>query len=128
VEISLRLLLDQGVPRDAVSVLRGTGLDCIHAGEIGMSKSEDPEIVAWVRAENAVIVTLDADFHAELAVSGAGKPSVIRLRLQGLDGAAVAKMVLHVLESFGTSLAEGCLVTVKQRKITCHKLPIARPD
>jgi predicted nuclease of predicted toxin-antitoxin system len=128
VEISLRFFLDQGVPRDTASMLRQSGLDFTHAGEIGMSKSEDTVIVEWARVQSAVIVTLDADFHAELAVSGAEKPSVIRLRLQGLDGAAVTKIVLHVLAIFGESLAEVCLVTVQQRKITCHKLPIARPD
>ena len=49
-----------------------------------MSKSEYDEILAFSLGENATIVTLDADFHTILAVSGANGPSVIRLRLQGL--------------------------------------------
>jgi predicted nuclease of predicted toxin-antitoxin system len=75
-----------------------------------------------------VVVTLDADFHAELAVSGASKPSVIRLRLQGLEGAAVAKLVLGIFEGHATALAEGCMITVKRHKITLHRLPVGRSE
>lgn len=71
-----------------------------------MSRAEDPDIIEWARAQDA-IVTLDADFHAELAVSGASKPSVIRLQLQGLEGAAVANLVFRILEDHAIALAEG---------------------
>jgi predicted nuclease of predicted toxin-antitoxin system len=53
----------------------------MHAGEIGMSKAADDGILALSLGRNAVVVTLDADFHAILAVSGAQGPSVIRMRL-----------------------------------------------
>jgi len=53
----------------------------MHVGEIGMSKAADEEILAFSLGRNAVVVTLDADFHAILAVSGARGPSVIRMRL-----------------------------------------------
>jgi predicted nuclease of predicted toxin-antitoxin system len=56
----------------------------MHAGEIGMGKSADDAILAWSLGKNAIMVTLDADFHSILAVSGASGPSVTRLRIQGL--------------------------------------------
>jgi predicted nuclease of predicted toxin-antitoxin system len=43
-----------------------------------MSKAADDEIVAWSLGKNAMVVTLHADFHTILAVSGASGPSVIR--------------------------------------------------
>jgi len=89
-----------------------------------MSKCEDTEIVQVARERNAVIVTLDADFHAILAVSMASRPSTIRLRLQGLDGAQVAEFVMEVLARFQEELQRGCMITVKPRKTTCHMLPI----
>jgi predicted nuclease of predicted toxin-antitoxin system len=87
--MAIRLVLDQGVPRDAASQLRGLGYECVHAGEIGMWKAADEEILAFALGSQTVVVTLDADFHAMLAVSRAMGPSVIRLRIQGLRAAAL---------------------------------------
>ena len=79
----MRLVLDQGVPRDAATRLRGLGYDCTHVGEIGMGKAADEEILAWSLGKNAIVVTLDADFHTILAVSGASGPSNSRLPVSG---------------------------------------------
>jgi predicted nuclease of predicted toxin-antitoxin system len=123
-----RLVLDQGVPRDAATRLRGLGFECIHVGEIGMGKATDGEILAWSLGRNAIVVTLDADFHTFLAVTGARGPSVIRLRIQGLGAQAVVELVQKVLAEFGGDLERGSLVTVKPRKITCHRLPVGSSD
>ena|SRR5450631_3127921 len=89
----MRLVLDQGVPQDAAALPRSLEHDCIHVGEIGMAKASDEEILALSRERNAVVVTLDADFHTILAVSGAQGPSVIRMRLQGLGALEVVELV-----------------------------------
>lgn len=60
----IRVLLDEGVPRDAAALLRELGYDCTHVGEIGMSQASDQEIIAWSLERTATVVTLDADFHA----------------------------------------------------------------
>ena len=89
-----------------------------------MSKAEDSEILAFAARQNATVITLDADFHAMLAVSGAGGPSVIRVRIQGLDAAAVQGIVKRVMSQYARDLEAGCLITVKAKKTTCHRLPI----
>lgn len=76
----MQVVLDQGVPRDAAALLRSLGHECIHVGEIGMSTAADEEVLAFSLGRNAVVVTLDADFHAMLAVAGAQRPYVIRMR------------------------------------------------
>ena len=85
----IRLLLDQGLPRDAAAIL------------------------------------LDADFHALLATSMASTPSVIRLRLQGLDGAGVAGHVATVGARFAAELAVGCLVSRTRRHATAFRSVMA---
>ncbi len=67
----MKLLLDQGTPRSAASILRDAGFDAIHTGEIGLAEAEDAEIIHKATLEDSVVVTLDADFHALLAVSQA---------------------------------------------------------
>ena len=89
-----------------------------------MSKAADEEILAFSLGRNAVVVTLDADFHAILAVSGAQGPSVIRMRLQGLGAPEVVEVPRKVLASFEADLKRGSLITVKALKTTCHRLPI----
>lgn len=121
---SIRFILDQGVPRDAAGIMRGAGFECAHAGELGMARAEDTAILEVARERQATVVTLDADFHAILAVSMATGPSVIRLRLQGLGGDRVAKLVIELAGRFGAELVRGCLLTVKSKKTTCHMLPV----
>jgi predicted nuclease of predicted toxin-antitoxin system len=119
-----RVVLDQGVPRDAAVLLRDRNFECTHVGEVGMSRATDQQILAWSLAQEAIVVTLDADFHAILAVSGSTGPSVIRVRMQGLDAFAVAAIIEKALADYARDLASGSLVTVKRNKSTCHKLPI----
>ncbi len=89
-----------------------------------MSRSSDEEILRWSLERCATVITLDADFHAILAVSEARGPSVIRIRLQGLGAPAVVELVRKVLADFGDDLLHGSLITIKANKTTCHRLPI----
>ena len=66
----MKLLLDQGVPRSAAALLRADGLDAVHTGEVGMATAEDAAILDRGRAEDRLIVTLDADFHRILCAVG----------------------------------------------------------
>lgn len=50
------------------------------------------------------------------------KPSVIRIRMQGLNGSAVTNLLRSVLARYEAELAGGCMLTVKPRKVTCHLL------
>jgi predicted nuclease of predicted toxin-antitoxin system len=93
-----------------------------------MSAATDTEILGVARAREAVIVTLDADFHTILAVSGANAPSVIRVRQEGLKAAAVVNLLMNVLSQYEPDLCNGCMITVKQRKTTCHRLPIGTAE
>jgi predicted nuclease of predicted toxin-antitoxin system len=124
----MQLLLDQGVPRDAAALLRELGLACTHVSEIGMSRTADSEILALALREKSTVVTLDADFHAILAVSGAAAPSVVRLRVQGLGARALVKTIQEVLAAFGDELSKGALVTVKEHKTTCCRLPVGEHE
>ena len=121
-------MLDQGVPRDAAGQLRDLGYECTHVAEIGMWKAADQDILAFALRKDATIGTLDADFHAILAVSRASGPSVIRLRVQGLGSTESVELIQHVLAAFENDLNRGCLVTVKPRKMTCHMLPIGSSE
>ncbi len=73
--LDMKLLLDQGLPRSAAALLRATGIDTVHTGEIDLATADDEAIIQVARQHERVIITLDADFHALLALSRADKPS-----------------------------------------------------
>ncbi|MDJ0688581.1 MAG: DUF5615 family PIN-like protein [Xenococcaceae cyanobacterium MO_188.B32] len=72
----MKLLLDQGLPRSATTLRSEVGIDTVHVAEIGLSAADDTDIIQRARDDERVVVTLDADFHALLALSAATSPSV----------------------------------------------------
>ena len=92
----MKVLLDQDVPRRAAALLRERGVDAVHASEVGLGSARDADVVAWCRAQGAIAVTLDADIHALIALSGLTTPSTIPIRVQGLNGAEMARLLVDV--------------------------------
>ncbi|MBP9174096.1 MAG: DUF5615 family PIN-like protein [Rhizobiales bacterium] len=122
----IKVLLDQGLPRSAAGLLREIGWDVQHVSERGMSKAEDVAILDLARQEDRVVVTLDADFHAWLAVSGVNAPSVLRVRTEGLKAEQIAALVQRVFAVAGNDLTLGAMVTVLGEKIRIKHLPIIK--
>jgi len=118
----MKLLLDQGLPRSAAAILREKGYDVIHVAEVGLRDAKDIEIIHYARSHVRAVVTLDADFHALLKVGGHSRPSVLRLRLEGLKGAELADLVVQVLTTVDQDLKQGALVTVNEKTIRVHKI------
>lgn len=121
----MKLLLDQGIPRSAAAELRRRGFEADHVGDIGMAAAADLAIVEHARRCAQVIITIDADFHALLALSNAALPSVVRVRIEGLRGEAIAELVVGVISQCEADLNAGAMVTVDSRTIRVRGLPLA---
>lgn len=120
----MRLLLDQGLPRSTVLHLRDQGIEAIHAGDQGLATAPDSKILDFGRGENMVVVTLDADFHTLLALSGLTGPSVIRIRIEGLKGEDLARLLVTVLQVCGDDLLKGAMVSVTENGVRLRRLPV----
>jgi predicted nuclease of predicted toxin-antitoxin system len=120
----IRVLLDQGLPRGTISRLREEGWDAVHVGEIGMSRASDAEILACARHENRVCITLDADFHALLVLRSEQSPSVVRIRIEGLQAVAMAELLLRIWPRIESAVREGALVTVTESRVRVRRLPV----
>jgi len=121
---AMKLLLDQGLPRSAAKCLREAGIDTIHVGEIGCSEAEDADILQRGRDEGRIVITLDADFHAILALSQAATPSVILVRIEGLYGKKAAELIQAVLARCTDDLKQGAMITVQPGRIRIRRLPL----
>ncbi len=120
----MKLLLDQGLPRSSAAILREAGFDAVHTGEISLATAEDELILQRGRSEGRIVVTLDADFHALMALSGATSPSVIRLRIEGLKAERLAELLQLVLRQCADDLEAGALVTVPTGPWRLKRLPV----
>ena len=120
----MRLLLDQGLPRSTVLHLRDKGIEAIHVGDKGLATATDSRILDFGRQEGLVVVTLDADFHALLALAGLSAPSVIRIRIEGLQGENVAHLLVSVLQVCSDDLLKGAMVSVTENGVRIRHLPV----
>lgn len=120
----MKLLLDQGIPRSAAGILTRSGLDAVHVGDLGLSAADDEIILERARSDARVVATLDADFHAIMALSGENSPSVIRVRIEGLKGPELAALLLGVTDDCRADLEAGSLVTVLPTRVRVRKLPL----
>jgi len=122
----MKLLLDQGLPRSTVLHLRNQQIEAVHVGDRGLATATDSEILDVGRQEGMVVVTLDADFHALLALSGVTGPSVIRIRIEGLRGEDLARLLVSVLQICDDDLLKGAMVSVTENGVRIRRLPVLR--
>jgi predicted nuclease of predicted toxin-antitoxin system len=120
----MRLLLDQGLPRSTVLHLHNKGMEAVHVGDRGLATASDSKILDFGREEGMVVVPLDADFHALLALSGVTEPSVIRIRIEGLRGEEVARLLVNVLHVCSDDLLKGAMVSVTENGVRIRHLPV----
>jgi predicted nuclease of predicted toxin-antitoxin system len=119
-----RILLDQGLAPRAAAILCAQGFDAIHVAGIGMERAEDAEILQFAREDSRVCVTLDHDFHSHLAATGHGRPSVVLLRVKGLDAMGQADLIRSVHLQCEAALSEGAAISADGASVRIRRLPL----
>lgn len=119
-----RVVLDQGLAPRAAAILREYGFDAIHVSDIGMSRSDDVEILELAATESRVCITLDHDFHAHLATSRQGQPSVVLLRTENLNAQGQADLILAIYLQCEEALVKGAAVSADRATIRVRRLPL----
>jgi predicted nuclease of predicted toxin-antitoxin system len=120
----MKILLDEGLPRRAAELLRDRGIDAVHVTEIADASTADAVILEIAREEQRIVVTLDADFHAILAVQDAVTPSVIRIRREGLSAEDVCDLLVHLLRDHKEALRAGVALSVRAHLVGIRTLPL----
>jgi predicted nuclease of predicted toxin-antitoxin system len=121
----MKLLLDQGLPHLTAELLRGQGIDAIHVSEIGYSRAEDTKIIELAQTNDRIIITLDADYHAAIALTSSPSPSVIWIRVVNLRASEYVEIIMPILNEYKEMLINGVLITMRSdRKVKTRLLPI----
>lgn len=67
---------------------------------------------------------VDHDFHAHLAMTGHGRPSVVLLRVQGLGAQGQTDLIRLVYAQCEVALSEGAVVSGDGKSIRIRRLPL----
>jgi predicted nuclease of predicted toxin-antitoxin system len=124
----MKLLFDQNLSEYAAEILRSAGVDVLHASEVGLATAADSDILDWCRREQRTLFTHDGDFHALLALSGADRPSVIRIRVEGLKDRQLAELIERIVDQVRGDIQQGCTVSVMPASIRVRRLPLIRDE
>lgn len=122
----MRFLIDQGIGRDAATMLRQVGVDAIHVGDLGIERASDEAILRLAEEEERVVVTLDGDYHRILARDEMSGPSVILFRIQRLGDEEAAERTLALADFFADALAEGVAISSTRTNTRVRRLPFSR--
>jgi predicted nuclease of predicted toxin-antitoxin system len=105
----LRLLADENVDQEVVTLLRNKGYDVIYVVELEPGISDD-EVLAQANERNALLLTADNDFGELVYRQRRISQGVILLRLAGFPAAQKAAFVSAAIETHAEELSEAFTV------------------
>ena len=120
----MKLLLNMNLPRQLGELLSGLGHDCRHVADLGMSSSEDEEIIRYARSAGQIILTHDLDYGDLLAFSGEQRPSVIIFRLRDVSVGNLMRRFQAVWPQVNEHVGRGAVVTITDQAVRIRRLPI----
>ena len=121
---SLRFLVDMNLSPSIVTDLQQRRWDILRVSQVLPMDAEDFEILEFARQQNRVIITQDLDFSSLLALGGYEKPSLITFRLSVPEPETITRKLLELLPHIEDRSAEGCAVTIDDRRVRVRRLPI----
>ena len=121
----MKLLLDANLSQSIVAGLTDAGFEALHVGDVDLLTASDAAIIDYARARDLVVVTVDSDFAAMLAIAGAAKPSVVQLRDVGeLPPPVHLALLTANLGTVAEDLEAGAIVSLSPARLAVRRLPI----
>ena len=105
--------------------LRSKGYDAVHAGEVGLHRAADTEILAVAKREQRTVVTADLDYPQLLAISRAIEPSVILFRDGNWSDTDVVRRMDEVLAALTESDIAQSMLVVERERVRRRRLPLS---
>jgi len=119
----MKVLVDVNLSREWVDHLAAAGLQAIHWSSVGPSTASDPEIFAYARSRNMLILTQDLDFSQILFETASDGPSVVLLRVSDQLDPKTLQRVVQILANSMEILCSGALMVVDDDRSRVRRLP-----
>ena len=120
----MKLLVDMNLSPSWVPVLERHGWSAVHWSDVGDPRAADRLIMEWAAAHGYVLFTHDLDFGTMLALSHAGGPSVLQIRIQDVLSTRLERAVVVAIAQHEADLSSGALVVVEETRSRVRLLPI----
>jgi predicted nuclease of predicted toxin-antitoxin system len=123
----MKLLVDMNLSPRLTTLLKQSGLEATHWSQIGAANAPDPEIMAYAKANDFVILTHDLDHSAILVATNADKPSVVQIRTGDLTPETIAPPIIAAVLQCAEALRDGALLTIDSTRMRLKLLPLKSP-
>jgi predicted nuclease of predicted toxin-antitoxin system len=122
--MSLQIVVDMNLSVEWIPLLEQAGWTAVHWSAVGDPRADDATIMAWASAHGHTVFTHDLDFGTALALTHAGKPSVIQVRAHRVLPEHIGPTVLAALKQYERELSVGALVVIELSKNRARVLPL----
>ncbi|MDR1147568.1 MAG: DUF5615 family PIN-like protein [Spirochaetaceae bacterium] len=120
----MKLLIDMNLSLICVDFFLPSHIEAVHWSAIGATDAPDGEIMDYAANHGFAVFTHDLDFGFLLAVTRAGRPSVIQIRIDDLFPDSTATPIVSILRQFAAEIEQGALVTIGPNKTRMRMLPL----
>src|SRR5205823_223324 len=110
------------LPPAMAVLLRELGHDAVHAGEVGLHRAPDDEILTRAAQESRIVVTADLDFPRLLSTAERASTSVILFRGGDFDDTAAFSFMRRALKAMGQTGDRQFILSVDRVRIRRHWL------
>jgi len=120
----MKFLIDMNLSPRWVGTLAPAGLEAVHWSVLGLKNAPDVDIMAFAKAHDYIVITLDLDFSAILAATHGDKPSVVQVRADDVSPGAIGGAIITAVKQMAQELEAGALLTVDPRRTRLSLLPL----
>ena len=120
----MKFLLDMPVGTRVMNWLKNRGFAVSHAREMGLATADDKVLLQRAVAENCVLISMDLDFPAILALTGADRPGVILIRMRDPRPDRICSRLDELFRTHGESQLTASVTILEDSRIRLRELPI----
>lgn len=120
----MKLLIDEALSSRVAQLLKDSGHDAIHLGDLDLLGASDADVMAAARDGGRCLVSADTDFGELLAIGRHSDPSVILLRRSPHHPNDQAALLLAALDQLEEDIAASAIVILTTDRARIRRLPI----
>lgn len=122
--MTLRVLIDESLPRSVGAALSAAGLDVVDARDVGLSGAADPSVFAHAQQDTRVILSRDVDFADIMAYPIGTHHGIVVARLPNeVSMSALGSLLVRALDGLEAQDVRGCLLIVEEHRVRTRRPP-----